>query len=126
MKKNLPAIILLVQTQGKLVLDAANQVVTTGKVVADEVTSLGGKAISCAGKAVQADADASASLNVSVQASASVSGSCGGPDELLVAEDPDTTTGRAPRLGGAPVFVGACAVRVAGARLEGGTTRATT
>jgi hypothetical protein len=78
-KKNMPAIILLVQTQGKLVLDAANQVVTTGKVVADQVTSLGGKAIACAGKAVQADADASASLNVSVQASASVSGSCGGP-----------------------------------------------
>lgn len=78
-KKNMPAIIQLVQTQGKLVLDAANQVVTTGKVVADQVTSLGGKAIACAGKAVQADADASASLNVSVQASASVSGSCGGP-----------------------------------------------
>ncbi len=78
-KKNMPAIILLVQTQGKLVLDAANQVVTTGKVVADQVTSLGGKAIACAGKAVQVDADASASLNVSVQASASVSGSCGGP-----------------------------------------------
>ena len=33
-KKNMPSIILLVQTQGKLVLDAANQVVTTGKVVA--------------------------------------------------------------------------------------------
>jgi hypothetical protein len=78
-KKNLPPIILLVQTQGKLVLDAANQVVTTGKVVADQVTSLGGKAISCAATAVQADADASASLNVSVQASADVSGSCGGP-----------------------------------------------
>jgi hypothetical protein len=78
-KKNMPAIILLVQTQGRLVLDAANQVVTTGKVVADQVTSLGGKAIACAGKAVQVDADASASLNVSVQASASVSGSCGGP-----------------------------------------------
>ncbi len=78
-KKNLPPIILLVQTQGKLVVDAANQVVATGKVVADQVTSLGGKAIACAGKAVQADADASASLSVSVQASASVSGSCKGP-----------------------------------------------
>jgi hypothetical protein len=78
-KKNLPSIILLVQTQGKLVQDAASQVVATGKVVADQVTSLGGKAIACAGKAVQADADASASLNVSVMASASVSGSCGGP-----------------------------------------------
>jgi len=78
-KKNMPSIILLVQTQGKLVLDAANQVVTTGKVVADQVTSLGGQAIACAGKAVQADADASASLNVSVQASTNVSGACGGP-----------------------------------------------
>ena len=78
-KKNMPAIILLVQTQGKLVQDAASQVIATGKVVADQVTSLGGKAIACAGKAVQADADASASLNVSVMASASVSGSCGGP-----------------------------------------------
>jgi hypothetical protein len=78
-KKNLPAIVLLVQTQSKFVLDAANQVATTGQVVANEVTSLGGKAISCAGKAVSADADATASLNVSVQASAKVSGSCGGP-----------------------------------------------
>ncbi len=78
-KTNLPSIMLLVQTQGKLVLDAANQVVTTGQVVANEVTSLGGQAIACAGKAVKADANASASLNVSVQASASVSGSCGGP-----------------------------------------------
>jgi hypothetical protein len=78
-KKNMPSIILLVQTQGKLVLDAANQVVTTGKVVADQVTSLGGQAIACAGKAVQVDADASASLNVSVQAGGNVSGACGGP-----------------------------------------------
>ncbi len=78
-KKNMPAIILLVQTQGKLVLDAANQVVATGKVVADQVTSLGGEAVACAGKAVKADADASASLSVSVNASANVSTSCGGP-----------------------------------------------
>jgi hypothetical protein len=78
-KKNLPSIVLLVQTQSKLVLDAANQVATTGQVVGNEVTSLGGKAISCAGKAVSADVDATASLNVSVNASAKVSGSCGGP-----------------------------------------------
>jgi hypothetical protein len=68
-----------VQTQGQLVLDAANQVAMTGQVVGNEVTSLGGKAISCAGKAVSADVNATASLNVSVQASAKVSGSCGGP-----------------------------------------------
>jgi hypothetical protein len=78
-KKNMPAIVLLAQTQGKLVLDAANQVVTTGKVVADQVTSLGGEAIACASTAVQADADASANLNVSFQASGNISGSCGGP-----------------------------------------------
>jgi hypothetical protein len=78
-KKNMPSIVLLVQTQGQLVLDAANRVITTGKVVADQVTTLGGQAVACAGKAVQADADASASLNVSIQASANVSGSCGGP-----------------------------------------------
>jgi hypothetical protein len=78
-KKNLPSIILLVQTQGKLVLDAANQVVTTGTAVANDFASLSGKAVACAKTAVQADATASASLNVSVQASASVSGSCGGP-----------------------------------------------
>jgi mRNA-degrading endonuclease toxin of MazEF toxin-antitoxin module len=66
-------------TRVSVVLDAANQVVTTGKVVADQVTSLGWKAIACAGKAVQVDADASASLNVSVMASANLSGSCGGP-----------------------------------------------
>jgi hypothetical protein len=78
-KKNMPAIVLLAQTQGKLVLDAANQVVTTGKVVADQVGTLSGKSIACARKAVTADADASASLDVSVQASANVSGSCGGP-----------------------------------------------
>ena len=57
MKKNLPAIILLVQTQGALVKDAATQVVATGQVVANEVASIGGKAVSCAAKAVQADAD---------------------------------------------------------------------
>jgi hypothetical protein len=78
-KKNLPNIILLVQTQGKLVLDAANQVVTTANVVGNELTTLSGQALACAGKAVKADTGAAASLNVSVQASASVSTSCGGP-----------------------------------------------
>ncbi len=78
-KKNLPAIVLFAQSQSKLILDAANQVVTTGNTVASDVTSLGGKAIACAGTAVTADAHAAASVNVSVQASASVSGSCGGP-----------------------------------------------
>lgn len=78
-KKNLPAIILLVKARGQLVLDAASQVGTTGKVVVDNVTSLGGKSLACAGAAVESDVTASASLNVSVQASAKVSGACGGP-----------------------------------------------
>jgi hypothetical protein len=78
-KKNLPNIILLVQTQGKLVLDAANQVVMTGTAVVNDFGSLSGKAIACAKTAVQADANASTSLNVSVQAGINVSGSCGGP-----------------------------------------------
>jgi len=78
-KANLPRIVLFVQSQSKIVLAAANQVVATGKIVANDVTTLGGKAIACAGAAAQADANASASLQVSFMASGSVSGSCGGP-----------------------------------------------
>lgn len=78
-KKNLPPLVALIQVKGQLALDAANEVVTTGKVVADNVTSLSGKAVACAGSAVSANASAAASLNVSVSASASVSGSLGGP-----------------------------------------------
>jgi hypothetical protein len=78
-KKNLPPIVLLVQTQGKLVLDAANQVVATGNLVAERVTTLGGKSLACAGTAVKADGSAAASLNATVQASGNVSMSCGGP-----------------------------------------------
>jgi hypothetical protein len=78
-KKNLPPLVALVQVKGQLALDAANEVVTTGKVVADNVTTLSGKAVACAGTAVSADASAASSLNVSVNASASVSGSVGGP-----------------------------------------------
>ena len=78
-KKNLPPIIALVQAKGQLALDAANEVATTGKVVANNVTTLSGKAVACATSAVSADASAAASLNVSVNASTSVSGSVGGP-----------------------------------------------
>jgi hypothetical protein len=78
-KANLPKIVLFVQSQSKIVLDAANQVVTTGKIVADHVTTLGGKEIACAGAAVQADANASVSLNASFKASGDVSKSCHGP-----------------------------------------------
>ncbi|HLK40106.1 MAG TPA: hypothetical protein VKU41_25295 [Polyangiaceae bacterium] len=78
-KKNLPPIVELVKAKGQLALDAANQVVTTGNIVAHDATNLGGKAVACAGAAVSADASAAASLNVSVNASASVSSSCGGP-----------------------------------------------
>jgi hypothetical protein len=78
-QKNLPAIVLLVNAQGTLALDAANNVVTTGKVVVNNLTKLGGKAFACAGAAAEADVSASASVNVSVSASSKVSGSCGGP-----------------------------------------------
>jgi hypothetical protein len=78
-KTNLPPLVALVQAKGQLALDAANEVATTGKVVANNVTSLSGKAVACATSAVTADASAASSLNVSVNASASVSGSVGGP-----------------------------------------------
>ncbi len=78
-KKNLPPIVAIVQTKGHLALDAANEVVTTGKVVANNVTSLSGKAVACTTTAVAVDASAASSLNVSVSASASVSASVGGP-----------------------------------------------
>jgi hypothetical protein len=78
-KANLPSIILLVQSQGNLILDAATQVGDTADAVSKDVTSLGGKAIACAAAAVKADVSTAASLKVSVNASASVSGSCGGP-----------------------------------------------
>ncbi len=78
-QKNMPAIVLLVNAQGALALDASSNVVTTGKVVVKNLTSLGGKAFACAGVAADADVSASASVNVSVSASSKVSGSCGGP-----------------------------------------------
>jgi hypothetical protein len=78
-KTHMPAIILLVNTQANLFLDAANEVKTTGTIVVDNVTSEGGKSLACASTAVSADVTASASMNVSVQASSNVSGSCGGP-----------------------------------------------
>ncbi|HLK37911.1 MAG TPA: hypothetical protein VKU41_14215 [Polyangiaceae bacterium] len=77
--KNVPALVAFVQDKGTLALDAANEAEATGKVVADHVTTLGGKAISCSAAAVSSDATAAASLNVTVNASSSVSGACGGP-----------------------------------------------
>jgi hypothetical protein len=76
---DMPAILAGFQTQGKLALDAAGQVVTTGKAVVSTVTSLGGKALACAAVGADASVKASASVSVSVNASASVSSSCGGP-----------------------------------------------
>lgn len=79
LEKNLPAIIEAVQTQGQLAIKAAGHVVASGSVVAQNLGSVGGKALACATAAVQASAQASVSVNVSVKASASVSGSAGGP-----------------------------------------------
>jgi len=78
-QKNMPAIILLVNTQAKLFVDATNEVTSTGTVVVDNVTSEGGKSLACAATAVSADVTASASIKVTVTASSNVSGSCGGP-----------------------------------------------
>jgi len=78
-EKNFPALLAAVQTKGKLAIDAAGQVGTTGSAVVNTVTSIGGKALACAAVGVQASVKASASVNVSVMASASVSGSAGGP-----------------------------------------------
>jgi hypothetical protein len=78
-KTHMPAIILLVNTQANLFLDATNEVTTTGTTVVDNLTSQGGKALACATTAVSADVSASASMTVSVQASSNVSGACGGP-----------------------------------------------
>ncbi len=78
-RKNMPSLVLLVKTQSQLFLDATSEVETTGKVVVNNVSSLGGKDVACAGTAVTADVSASASMNVSVKASSKVSGSCGGP-----------------------------------------------
>jgi hypothetical protein len=77
--KNMPAILLLVNAQGTLALDASNEVVTTGKAVVHDVANLGGKAVACSAAAAEADVSASASVNVSVSMSSKVSGSCGGP-----------------------------------------------
>jgi hypothetical protein len=77
--KNLPPIVLMVQSQGSLALDAASNVVTTGEAVLHDTAGLNGKAVACAGTAAAADTTAAASLNVSVNASASVSTACNGP-----------------------------------------------
>jgi hypothetical protein len=78
-KTHMPAIILLVNTQANLYLDATNEVTSTGTTVVDNVTSEGGKSLACATTAVSADVSASASMSISVQASSNVSGACGGP-----------------------------------------------
>jgi hypothetical protein len=76
---NLPPIITAVQTQGPLALQATANLAATGKSVAEDLGSVGGKAIACSGVALSAAASATVSINVSVQASASVSASAGGP-----------------------------------------------
>lgn len=77
-KKNLPAILAGFQTKGKLALDAALQVKTTGAALVSNATSLSGKALACATVGASASVKAAASVNVSVTASASVSGSASG------------------------------------------------
>jgi hypothetical protein len=73
---NLPAILLTAKTKGQLAIRALEKVAATGQAVVNASTSLGGKAIACAGTAAEASISASASLSVSVSASASVGSSC--------------------------------------------------
>jgi hypothetical protein len=81
-RKNLPPIVLLVKSQGRLFVDAANEVVANGKIVAQNVTRLGGKGLACATTAASADAASATSMNASVNASTSVSSACGGSTTL--------------------------------------------
>ncbi len=78
-RKNLPAVILMVQGQGTLASNAATDVVATGTALIQNTSGLSGKAVACAGVAAEADTTAEVSLSVTVNASSSVSTSCGGP-----------------------------------------------
>jgi hypothetical protein len=73
---NLPKILLAAKTKGQLAVRALQKVSATGQAVIDGASTLGGKAIACAGTAATASAKAAASMSVSVSASASVSSSC--------------------------------------------------
>ncbi len=75
LEANLPKILLAAKTKGQLAMRALQKVSATGQVVVKSASSLGGKAIACAGTAASASAKAAASVSVSVNASASVSGS---------------------------------------------------
>jgi hypothetical protein len=73
---NLPIIMLNAKTKGQLVKRAIEKVSAAGQAVITSASSLGGKAIACAGTAAEASIKASASVSISVSASASVSSSC--------------------------------------------------
>ena len=73
---NLPTIMLNAKTRGQLVKRALEKVSAAGQAVITSSSSLGGKAIACAGTAAEASIKASASVSISVNASASVSSSC--------------------------------------------------
>jgi hypothetical protein len=75
---DLPKIVLVAKTEGKLLGDAAAKVAATGSASLQAVGSLGGKALACIQASAAASVKASASVSVSVQASASVSGSASG------------------------------------------------
>jgi hypothetical protein len=79
LQKNLPILAQVIQTQGPVAVSAGVNVVNTGSAFVQSITSVGGKALACAGTAFQAAQHAQASLTITVMVSASVSGSCGGP-----------------------------------------------
>jgi hypothetical protein len=76
---NMPAILSAITDQGDLAVKAAVQVGKTAAVVTNNLASLTGKAVACAGVALKGAVNASYSVQVTFTASASVSGSCGGP-----------------------------------------------
>lgn len=73
---NFPKIVTAAQTEGPLVVHAAEKVVSTGTAVATSSATLGGKELACSTQAAGATVKASASLSVSVNASANVTSSC--------------------------------------------------
>lgn len=72
LKANLPPLITAADLHGKLMLDAGQQLASSGQTLSGRVGDLDGKSLACAAKASTTAASAVANVNVSVQASAQV------------------------------------------------------
>jgi hypothetical protein len=79
LQNNLPTLVQVIQTQGPVAVSAGSNVVTTGGAFVQTIADVGGKALVCAGTALEAAVKAQTSLMVTVQVSVSVSASCNGP-----------------------------------------------